>query len=192
MVVICTETCMTTIHSKRNVLSSFSFLYKWLPFLFSVIFVLYISTRMTTFSFCMDFRHVHFCTDDHLLILNGFSSCTFLYKWLPFLFERIVVMHISVRMTTISFWKDCRHARFCANDYHFFSNGFSSCMFLCEWLPFLLEWIFVIHVMCKWLSILCTWISSYTFLCEWLSIFYWFSMCAMLFNGWIARCSDEL
>ena len=82
---------------------------------------------MTNFSFWMDFRHVHFCTDDYHLFwmecchthfctndchffLNGLSSCTFLYEWLPFLFEWIFVMHVSVQMTTISFWMDFRHA----------------------------------------------------------------------------------
>ena len=77
-------------------------------------FVMYIFVRMTTFSFWVDFRHVHFCTDDYLLILNGFTSCTFLYEWLPFLFEWIVVIYISVRMTTISFWMDCCHFHFYA------------------------------------------------------------------------------
>ena len=75
MVVIRTEICMATINSKRNG------------------------------------RHEHLCTNDYHFFLNWLSSCTFLYEWLPFLFEWIVVMHISVRMTTISFWIDFRHAR---------------------------------------------------------------------------------
>ena len=124
-----------------NGMSSFTFLYGWLYSHFEGIFVMYISVRMTTFSFWMDFRHIHFCTNDYLLILNGFSSYTFLYEWLPFLFEWVFVMYISVRMTTISFWMDCFHVHFCTNDYHFFLKGLSSCTFLCEWQPFLFEWI---------------------------------------------------
>ena len=84
-----------------------------------------------------------------IFFLYGFSSCTFLYEWLPFLFEWVFVMHISVRMTTISFWMDFRHAHFCKNDYHFFLNGFSSCTFLYEWLTFLFEWIVVMHISVK-------------------------------------------
>ena len=80
------------------------------------------------------------------IFLNGLLSCTFLYEWLLFLFEWSFVMHISVRMTTISFWMDFRHTRFCANDYHFFLNGFSSCSFLYEWPPFSCIWVFVMHV----------------------------------------------
>ena len=68
----------------------------------------------------MECRLLHFCTDDYILILRGFSSCTFLYGWLPSHFEWIFVIYISVRMTTISFWMDCRHVHFCTNDYHFF------------------------------------------------------------------------
>ena len=107
-------------------------------------------------------------------------------------FEWIVVINIFVRMTTISFRIDCCDARFCANDYHFFLNGFSSCTFLCEWLPSLFEWIFVMHlsvqmttnsfiwvfvmhIMYKWLSIFFVFgFSSCTFLWEWHSIFFWF------------------
>ena len=119
---------MTTF-SFWNGFSSYTFLHERLPFLFEWIVVIYISVRMTTFSFWIDLLHVHFCTDDYLLILNGFLSCIFLNGWLPSHFELISVMYISVRMTTISFWMDCCHARFCANDYHFF-----------------LERIFVMHV----------------------------------------------
>ena len=111
---------------------------------------------------CMGFRHVHFCTTDYLLILDGFSSCTFLYgwllphfewisvmylyEWLPLLFELIVVIYISVRMTTILFWIDCCHLHFCTNHYLFFLNGLLSCTFLYEWLPSLFEWIVVIYI----------------------------------------------
>ena len=63
-------------------------------------------------SLCMGFHHAHFCTNDYPFLLNGFSSmhisvwmtihfffnafssCTFLYKWLPFIFECVFVMHI--------------------------------------------------------------------------------------------------
>ena len=92
-----------TIHFLVNGFPSCTCLYGWLSISFEWVFVMYISVRMITFSFWMDFRHVHFCTDDYLLslnefssypflsddyilILNGFSSCTFLYEWLPFLF----------------------------------------------------------------------------------------------------------
>ena len=127
-------------------LSSFTFLYEWLPFLFEWIVVIYISVRMTINSFWMDCRRLHFCTNDY-----------------DFFFEWIVVIYISVWMTTISLWmgfrhvyfctndypfllNGLRHARFCASGYHFFLNWFSSYTFLCEWLPFLFEWIFVMHV----------------------------------------------
>ena len=143
---------------------------------------MYISVRMTTISFWMDFRHVHFCTDDYHLILYGSSSFTFLYEWHHFLFERIVVMHVSVRMTTISFCMDLRHARFCKNDYHFFLNGFSSCTFLCEWLPFRCIWVSSCTLLQMAFHILCIWIFVMYILCKWLSKFFCFSMMrAMLF-----------
>ena len=129
-----------------NRILSFTFLYGWLYSHFEWIFVMYISVRMTTISFWMDFRHVHFCTDDYLLILNGFSSYTFLYGWLPSHFEWIFVIYISVRMTTISYWMDFRHLHFCTDDYHLILNGLLSCTFLYEWLPFLFEKIVVMHV----------------------------------------------
>ena len=97
-----------TIHFLVYGFLSCTFLYEWLPFLFE-----------------MNFRHTHFCLNYYHFFLNKFSSCTFLYEWLPFRFEWIVVMYISVRMTTISFSTDFRHAHFCTNDYHFFLNGFS-------------------------------------------------------------------
>ena len=93
---------------------------------------------------------IHFCTDDYHLFLNGFSSFTSL-----------------VWMTTISFWKGCRHLHFCTNDYHFFLSGllsctflygwlpsifvygFSSCTFLYEWLQFRFIWVFVMHILCN-------------------------------------------
>ena len=80
------------------------------------------------------------------LLLYGFSSCTCLYEWLSISFEWVFVMYIFVRMTTISFWMDCRHAHFCTNDYHFFLNGMSLFTYLYEWLPFLFEWIVVIYI----------------------------------------------
>ena len=99
-----------TINFLVNGFSSCTCFYKWLCISFEWVLVMYISVWMTTFSFWMDFLHIHLCTDDSLLNLNGFSSCPFLYAWLPFLFEWIVVIYISVRMTTISFWMDCCHA----------------------------------------------------------------------------------
>ena len=92
--------------------------------------VIYISVRMTTFSFWMDFLHVHFCTDDYLPILNGFLSWTFLYGWLPSPFEWISVMYISARITTISFWVDCRHLHFCTDDYNLILKGLLSFTFV--------------------------------------------------------------
>ena len=162
------------------------------------------------FSFWMDCRHVHFCRDDYLLILNGFSSCTFLYEWLPFLFECIVVIYISVRMTTISCWIDFCHVHFCTSDYHFVVYGFSSCTFCANDFPYSCIWIYVMHISVRMTTIsfwmdfrhanFCT--NDYHFFymdfrhaysVQWLSIFFWFSMmCAMLFNGWIAWSSDEL
>ena len=82
----------------------------------------------------MECRLLHFCTDDYILILSGFSSCTFLYGWLPSHFEWIFVMYISVRMTTFSFWMDFRHVHFCTDNYILILNGFSSCTCLYEWL----------------------------------------------------------
>ena len=72
------------------------------PFPCGCVFVMHISVRMTIHFFWMGFRQVHVCTNDYHLFLNGLLSCTFLYEWLPFLFEWIVVIYISVRMTTIS------------------------------------------------------------------------------------------
>ena len=185
--------CTNDYHFFLNGLSSCTILYELLSFLFEWVFVMHIYVRMTVIYFWMDFRHTHFCTNDYKFFcidcrhanfctndyhffFIGFSSCTFLYEFLPFLFEWIVVMHISVRMTTISF-----------------SNGCSSCTFLYKWLPFRCISVFVMHILCKWFSILFVFgFSSCTFLCEWLSIFFWLSMCAMLFNAWIAWCSDEL
>ena len=83
--------------------NEYSFLFEWLV-------VIHISVRMTTISFLMDCRHTHFCTNDYHFFFTQLSSCTFLYGWLPSLFELIFVMHISVQMTTISLYMDCRHA----------------------------------------------------------------------------------
>ena len=107
----------------------FTFLYGWLYSHFEWIFVLYISVRMTTFSFWMDFRHIHFCTDDYPFLLNGFSSCTCLYEWL-----------------SISLWMGFRHVYFCTDDYQVILNGLLSWTFLYEWLPSHFEWIVVMHI----------------------------------------------
>ena len=124
--------CMNDYHFFLKGLSSFTFLY-W----------------MTTITFWVDCCHAHFCTDDYHIFLNGFSSFTSPYEWLPFLFERIVVIHISVRITTISFWVDCCHTHFCTDDYHLFLNWFSSFTSLYEWLPFRFIWVFVMHILCN-------------------------------------------
>ena len=110
-------------------MSSCTFMSEWLPFLFEWIFVMHISVRMTTIYFWMDCRHYIFVRMTTISFLTGLSSCIFLYEWLPSLFEWIIVMHIPVRMTTISFWMDFRHAHFCTNYYHFVIYGFSSCIF---------------------------------------------------------------
>ena len=96
-----------------NGFSSFTCLYEWL-----------------SNSLCIGFHDAHFSTNDYPILLNGFSSCTCLYEWLSNSFEWVFVMNISVRMTTISFWMDCRHLHFCTNDNHFFLNGLSSFTFL--------------------------------------------------------------
>ena len=168
-------------------------MYGWLHSHFEWIFVMYISVRMTTISFWMNFRHIHFCTNDCHFFLSGLLSCTFLYEWLPTFFEWILVIYISVRMTTISFLVDCCHAHFCTDDYHLFLNWFSSCIFLCNDFPSLCNGIFVMHFLCKWLSIFLYMDFRHAYSVQWLSIFFWFSMmCAKLFNGWIAWSSDEL
>ena len=123
------------------------------PFLFEWIFVLHIPVRMTTISFWIDCRHAHFCKNDYPFLFEWIVVMHFLYEWLLFLFEWLSVMHISVRMTTIYFWFDFRHAHFCTNEYHFFFIGLSSCAFLFERTPFLFILVFVMHILCQWLSI---------------------------------------
>ena len=99
--------------------SSYTFMNGWLPSHFDWIFVIYVSVRMTTFLFWMDFKNVHFCPNDYHFFLTRMSSFTFLYGWLPF-----------------SFWLDCCHAHFFTNDYHFFFNWFSSCTFCANDFPY--------------------------------------------------------
>ena len=164
--------CMNDYHFFLNGLSSFTFLYEWLPFLFDWIVVMHISVWMTTISFWMDSRHLHLCMNEYLFFLIGLSSFTFLYEWLPFLFDWIVVMHFSVLMTTISFWMDFRHAHFCTNDFHFVLYGFSSCIFCAKTFHILCIWIFVMHFLS----------NDFPYSID-------FSMCAMLFNAWIAQYS---
>ena len=86
------------------------------PFLFEWIIVMHISVQRSNIYFWMDCCHALFCTKECHFFLNGLLSCTFLYDWLPFIFQWIVVMLISVRITTISFWIDFCHAHFCTND----------------------------------------------------------------------------
>ena len=109
------------------------------------VFVMHISVRMTIHFFWMGFLNLHVCTNDYHFFLNGLSSFTFLYEWLPSLFEWIIVMHIPVRMTTISFWMDFRHAHFCTKDYQFVSYQFSSCIFCAMTFHILCIWIFIMH-----------------------------------------------
>ena len=116
--------CTNNYYFLLNGLSSFTYVYEWLPFLFEWIVYFYISVQMTIISSWMDCRRLYFCTNDYHFFLTGLSSFTFLYKWLPFLFDWIVVIYIPVRMTTIYFWMDCRHIHFCTNDYHYLYIGF--------------------------------------------------------------------
>ena len=89
-----------TIHFFLNGVLSCTFIYEWLPFLFLMGFShAHFCTNDYHFFFWIGFRHAHFCTNNYHFFLNGFSSCTFLYEWLPFLCIRVFVMHISVRMT---------------------------------------------------------------------------------------------
>ena len=141
-----------------NGLSSCIFLYEWLPSLLNWLLSMHISVQITTISFWMDCLHARFCTNYSHFFLNGCSSCTFLCEWLPFLLDWVFVMHVSMQMTTISFWMDFRHAHFFMNDYYLVVFGFSSCTFLCKWLSISFVYRF----------------SSCTFLCESLSILFWF------------------
>ena len=93
-------------------------------FFFEWIVVMHISVQMTTISFWRDCRHAHFCTNDYHIFLNGFSSWTFLYEWLPFRCILVLVMHILCKWLSI-----------------FFVYGFSPCTFLCEWLS-IFFWVF--------------------------------------------------
>ena len=132
-----------TLHYLVYGMSSCIFLYEWLCMSFWINFLMYICLYVwLSMIFLRSFLHAHFCKNAYHFMMEGFSSWTFLYEWLPFLFdwfssctflyeclpfpfEWIIVMHISVRMTFISFWMDCRHSHFCRNDYHFFLNGLS-------------------------------------------------------------------
>ena len=66
-----------------NGFSSCTCFYEWLSNSCEWVFVMYMFLRMTINFIWMGFRHVHFCTDDYVLILNRFLSYPFLYKWLP-------------------------------------------------------------------------------------------------------------
>ena len=129
-----------TIHFFFNGFFSWTFLYKWLPFLFEWIVVIYISVRMTTISFWMYFRHARFCANDYHFVVYGFSSCIFCANDFPYSCIWIFVIHISVRRTIHFFWMGFRHAHSCTNDYPFLVHGFSSCTFLYEWLSISFEW----------------------------------------------------
>ena len=84
----------------------------------------------------------------------GFSSCTFLHKWLSITFEWVFVMYTFVRMTI-----------------HFLVNGFLSRLFLYEWLSISFEWFFVMYMFVRMtIHFLVNWFSSCTFLYECLSI----------------------
>ena len=124
-----------------NGFSLCTFLYAWL-----------------SISLWMVFRDKHCCTDDYLLILNKFPSCPFLSGWLPSNFVCIFVMCIRVRITTNSFWQDCRHLHFCTYDINLIMKVLLSRTFLYEWLPFHFELVFVMHILWKTFPILFEWI----------------------------------
>ena len=138
--------CTNDYHFFLNGLSSFTFLYKWLPFLFELVFVMHILCKWLSIFFLNGSSSCTFLYEWIPSLLNGLLSCTFLNEWLPFLFEWIVVMHVSVQMTTIYFWKDFRHLHFCTNDYHFVVYGFLSCTFCEITFHILCIWIFVMHI----------------------------------------------
>ena len=75
MIVIRKEMYMTKIHSKRNGSHSYRNVHDENPLKKEWI-VIRTEMCMTTISFCMDFRHARFCTNDYPFFLNGFSSCT--------------------------------------------------------------------------------------------------------------------
>ena len=74
--------CTNDYHFFLNRLSSFTFLYGWLPCHFEWIFVIYISVRTTTIPLYMDFCHAH------SVQMTFHILCTWIF-----------VMHISMRMT---------------------------------------------------------------------------------------------
>ena len=92
-------------------------------------FVMYMFVWMIIYFFGMGFRHVHVCTNDYPFILNGISSCTFLYKWL-----------------STSLWMGFCHVHLYTNDYPFLLNAFLSCTCLYEWLPFPCVWVCIMHI----------------------------------------------
>ena len=110
------------------------------PFHYLLVFMMHISVRMTI-PIHISFPHAHFCTYDYpYSFWMGFRHAHFCKNDCSFLCIRVFVMHISVRMTI-----------------NFIVYGFSSWIFLYEWL-----------------SILCVnGFSSSTFLYEWLSISLW-------------------
>ena len=104
------------------------------------------------YSFLICFRHEQFFTNDcpflckwdfvmHIsvsmtidFIVNGFSSCTFLYEWQS-IFISVFAMHISVRMTFNIIFEDVFVMHICVRmTIHFLVHGFSSFKFLYEWL----------------------------------------------------------
>ena len=95
----------------------------------------------------MGFRHAHLCTNDYPYSY-GFSSCTYLYKWLSifFLIGFFSSCSLLYEWISISFCNNIRHAHFCTNDYRY-SYGFSSCTSLYEWMSiFLLVYVMNISV----------------------------------------------
>ena len=129
----------------------------------------------------MGFRHAHFCTN-YYPYSYGFSSCTFLYEWLS-IFIWAIVMHISVRMTTHLIFESVvvMHSSV-RMTIHFYVCGFSSCIFLYEWLSIFMRFSLCTFLYERLSIFFLNRFSSCTFLCEWLSLYQFLSN-AFLYNG---------
>ena len=141
-----------------------------LTYFFVWVFVMHSFVRMTI-HILMGFCHVHVCTNDYpfpcgwFFVMHSSVRRTIHFFWMGFRH-----VHVSVQMTTISFWMNFCHARFCANDYLFFLNGFLSCSFLFGWLPSHFEWIIVMYISVRMtIHSFLNGCSSCTCFYEWLS-----------------------
>ena len=156
-----------------------------------------ISVRMNTISFWVDCRHSHLCTVDYHLILSWLLSCTFLYEWLPFLFEWMssctflckwlkflfewnFVMHVSLRMNTISMYRGFRHAHSVQMTFHILVYVFSSCIFCANGFPYSSGFSMFAMLFNMWI------VTKYK---RYINVYRILTMCLMLYNAWLARCS---